>query len=203
MKFLPISCGLGLVLLLAGPAAAEPLAGIALAEVTGSVVGNSATAVGPLSATNTLDQAYQGAVGISVVQQNNGDNNFLGAAVSVIESPETMTGLGAATSSTVLNTVVSGNSSAFTSINGIPVLTNIISGAFNGASGVMLIQQNNGNNNVISAAISVASSGTAFSFGQVQQISAAATASGRVDLDEGGASGALPPGGLLSLGPGH
>ena len=156
MKLTAVPTCLGLVLLLAGPAAADPLEGVALAEVTGSVVGNSVTTVGPLSTANTLDQAYDGAVGISVVQQNNGDNNLMSAAVSVVDLSETVANL-AGSSRAMVHTIVSGNTAAFD--GGPAVRSNVISGAFNGASGVMIVQQNNGHNNAISAAVAVSGNG--------------------------------------------
>jgi hypothetical protein len=136
-------------------ASAQPLDGIALAQVTGTVSGNTATVSGPISRSNIIENDFDGALGVSIVQQNNGDNNLINAAVSVADMSETVPAF--ASSTTSVNTSVSGNTSSFS--GGSIVLSNVISGAFNGASGVMVVQQNNGNNNAISAAVSVSGNG--------------------------------------------
>lgn len=136
-------------------ASAQPLDGIALAQIRGSVSGNTATVTGPINRSNVIENGFDGALGVSVVQQNNGDNNLINAAVSIADMSETVPAF--ASSTTGINTTVSGNTSSFSG-NSV-VLSNVISGAFNGASGVMIVQQNNGNNNAISAAVSVSGNG--------------------------------------------
>jgi len=139
-----------------GAAKADTLDSSALAEISGSVTGNTVSVTGPVTSTNSLNGGYDGATGVSVVQQNNGDNNMISAAVSVADLSETVPVLSISTSALV-STTVSGNSTSFD--GGQAIMSNVISGAFNGASGVMVVQQNNGHNNAISAAVSVSATG--------------------------------------------
>jgi len=137
-------------------AVADPLDVGSLAQITGSVTGNTAISTGPVAFSNAIEGGFDGAAGVSIVQQNNGDNNLINAAVSVVDLSETVSAIGAS-SSAIVNTIVSGNTSTFSG-SGI-ILSNIINGAFNGASGVMIVQQNNGHNNAIGAAVSVSGKG--------------------------------------------
>lgn len=136
-------------------ASAQPLDGIALAQITGSVSGNTATVTGPVTRSNIIENDFDSALGVSVVQQNNGENNLISAAVSIADMSDTVPAF--ASSTTGISTTVSGNTSSF--IGGSVILSNVISGAFNGASGIMIVQQNNGSNNAISAAVSVSGNG--------------------------------------------
>ncbi len=144
------------IFLVMGAAVADPLDVGSLAQITGAVTGNTATSVGSATFSNVLEGGFDGAAGISIVQQNNGDNNLINAAVSVVDLSETVSAIGAS-SSAIVNTIVSGNTSTFNG-SGI-ILSNIINGAFNGASGVMIVQQNNGHNNAISSTVSVSGRG--------------------------------------------
>jgi len=152
--------GILVVLLTAGlsftQVKADNLDSTALSEISGSVVGNSAIASSSLNRSNSLDGGFDGASGVSVVQQNNGDNNLINAAVSVVDLSEVV-GSSIPSASAMISTAVSGNSATYD--GGQLLLSNVISNAFNGASGVMIVQQNNGSNNAISAAVSVSGNG--------------------------------------------
>jgi hypothetical protein len=107
---------------------------------------------------NTISGAYNGAAGMMTSQQNNGDNNMMGASNSVVAELGGPAGaaFGPAATAASLSATVSGNS-AITSggIGGLPGRVNTISASFAGASGVMVSQQNNGDNNAIQSAVSV------------------------------------------------
>jgi hypothetical protein len=109
---------------------------------------------------NELPATFAGAQGIVTVQQNNGDNNFMGASTAVAADIDTegapASGFGPAASSASLSATVSGNTTIAHAPSGDPGLLNTInSGAFNNAKGIMTVQQNNGSNNVIQSAIAV------------------------------------------------
>ncbi len=101
--------------------------------------------------------AFNGAAGIMTLQQNNGDNNVMGSANAVIvdDSGGGGLGFGPASSMAALGATVSGNTSIVEPTVGAPGFLNTVSGSFMGAAGVMVVQQNNGNNNAIQSAISV------------------------------------------------
>ncbi|WP_119681183.1 beta strand repeat-containing protein [Indioceanicola profundi] len=99
---------------------------------------------------NAIDSSFNGAAGIITIQQNNGSSNSMGAATAVV---------GQVGSGGSLNQVAdSGNN---LSIAGFELMaedserTNGLSQAFNGAKGVITIQQNNGDANTVNTALSV------------------------------------------------
>lgn len=115
-----------------------------------TLTGNSAVVSGG-SSQNRVEAAFNGFAGIATIQQNNGVNALLSAATAAAP------GAGAPTLSTAaLGAVVSGNTSMVSNL----ALTsgsysNIITNAFNGARGVITVQQNNGANSVLQSAITV------------------------------------------------
>jgi hypothetical protein len=131
------------------------------ADATGDaeVTGNTATTTS-VYRNNTVDDAMNGIQGVVTVQQNNGDNNSISAANDVVVSTE-MPGFGPAASSATLGATVSGNTST---INVGSVLANTQTGSFAGASGLITVQQNNGNNNVLGSAITTVANGITFAF---------------------------------------
>lgn len=133
-----------------GGTASNSSAGTALVEA------NSATASESDRANAIGGGSFNGASGVSTVQQNNGDNNVVGASTAVI-SDNPLPGFGPAASSAVLGASVTGNTSIVTlSADGTPVAyANTITSSYNGASGVMTVQQNNGANNAIQSAVTV------------------------------------------------
>jgi len=106
---------------------------------------------------NSISESFQGAQGIMTVQQNNGDNNAIGATTAVAADVDTGgTGFGPAVSTASLEAQVSGNETVTFAPAEQPGLINTVnSGAFNGAVGVMTVQQNNGGNNVMQSAIAM------------------------------------------------
>jgi len=127
------------------------------ADGEGQVVENDAEGHWFADRKNTISESFQGAQGIMTVQQNNGDNNVMGASTAVAADVDTGgTGFGPAMSSASLNASVSGNTTIVYAPVEDPGLVNTInSGAFNQAAGIMTVQQNNGSNNVIQSAIAV------------------------------------------------
>ena len=108
---------------------------------------------------NTIDDpSFDGATGIMTVQQNNGDNNVIGAATSVAADIDNGTGegFGPALSTAATGSIVSGNTTIVAPTSGLPGYQNNLTGSFTGASGIMTVQQNNGSNNAINSAVSVA-----------------------------------------------
>lgn len=127
------------------------------ATTYGNVSGNVAADVGQ-DRENTIDQdAFSGSNGIIAVQQNNGDNNAMNSAVAVaanvFTTPPSVDG-NDATAGASASAFVSGNS-ASTNLN-VDRVNTIEDGAFDGSNGIATVQQNNGDNNVINAAKSVA-----------------------------------------------
>jgi len=126
----------------------------------GESEGNSATNHPNSDRVNEIPGSFVGAQGIMTVQQNNGDNNVMGASTAVAADIDTegapLSGFGPAASTASLNATVSGNTTVAYAPSGLPGLSNTInSGAFNNARGIMTVQQNNGSNNVIQSAIAV------------------------------------------------
>ena len=92
------------------------------------------------------------------MQQNNGDNNVMGASNAVavdVNGGGGANGFGAAMSLAALSASVSGNTTIVNGTSVNPGYLNSITSSFDGASGVMTVQQNNGSNNAIQSAISV------------------------------------------------
>jgi len=105
---------------------------------------------------NVIDRsAFDGAIGIMTVTQNNGDNNVMGASTAVVADLGDTSGFGPAASTAALSATVSGNTTVVASTVGLPGLSNTLNGSFNSAKGIMTVQQNNGSNNAIQSAISV------------------------------------------------
>jgi len=127
------------------------------ADGEGIVEGNFAEGHRFADRKNSIGASFQGAQGIMTVQQNNGDNNVMGATTAVAADVDTGgTGFGPAMSTASLNAEVSGNETVTFAPAEQPGLINTVnSGAFNGAVGVMTVQQNNGGNNVMQSAIAM------------------------------------------------
>ncbi|HYG90391.1 MAG TPA: hypothetical protein VD978_29495 [Azospirillum sp.] len=101
---------------------------------------------------NSLNNAFQNATGIVGIQQNNGNNNVMSSTNAI---GVTVGGLGMAAQSAALEATVS-NAYSVQSIGATPsTLTNNASNIMTGAKGVMTLQQNNGNNNVMQSAVMV------------------------------------------------
>ena len=101
---------------------------------------------------NAIDGgSFAGAAGMFTVQQNNGDNNAMNSANGVVaaffagklSSEDVMAGAGA-------KAKVKGNTATVT--QNTDRMNTINEGAFNDATGIATVQQNNGDNNVINAA---------------------------------------------------
>lgn len=117
------------------------------ASVTNNTVG-----VGPnADMRNRIEGSFDGAAGVASVQQNTGHSNAMGASTQVTADDGSL--FGPAVSAAALGSNVSGNTT--TVVAGTNTFANNISSSFNGAQGVMTVQQNNGSNNVIGSAISV------------------------------------------------
>jgi hypothetical protein len=130
---------------------------VALSSLTQGSVTDAVAMTAGGTRTNDITDAFNGFSGIVTIQQNTGDNAVLAAATAV--SPGAGEGLGAATlSSAALGATVSGNTTMAANLNGIVTAsyTNSISNAFNDASGIITVQQNNGANSVLQSAITVA-----------------------------------------------
>lgn len=127
----------------------QPVASAAsgFATVTDNVVG-----VGPdADMRNRIEGSFDGAAGVATVQQNTGHSNSMGAATQVSADDGSL--FGPAVSAAALGSAVSGNTTMV--VGGANSFSNSINSSFNGAQGVMTVQQNNGSNNVIGSAISV------------------------------------------------
>ncbi len=132
------------------PSASNAAAGIA--QVSGNWAGDHQNT----DRVNTIaNRSFNNAHGVMTVQQNNGDNNVMGASNAVAMDHNGANGWGAGLSVAALNAVVTGNTSVISSTSALPGYQNTVVSSFTGASGVMTVQQNNGNNNAIQSAISV------------------------------------------------
>jgi hypothetical protein len=119
---------------------------VALAGVTGNQ-----TVVFSAYRKNAVRESFNGASGVSTTQQNNGDHNVMNAANAVtvnVGGP----GFDTAVSAAALGSVVSGN---LTVVDAGTTTYNTVSNSYNGASGIHVVQQNNGNGNAIQSAIAV------------------------------------------------
>ena len=120
-----------------------------------SVTDSGAIASRYVDRTNRIDGgSFNGAAGVMTVQQNNGDNNVVGSGVAVTAN-EGGSGFGPAASMAILGATVSGNFNVSAPTVGAPGHANAVSASFMGAQGVMVSQQNNGNNNAVQSALSV------------------------------------------------
>jgi hypothetical protein len=114
---------------------------------TGTVSGAYAKETGDVTRSNAIDTAaFDNAAGVLTVQQNNGNNNVLGISMGLIanifdgdSSHSEAAGTASGTSLVEDNEVLGADGQR----------TNTIDNAFGGAQGVMAIQQNNGDNNVM------------------------------------------------------
>jgi hypothetical protein len=108
--------------------------------------------VGPVHRSNLIRDSFNQFAGVATVQQNNGDNNVIGAATAVVANvnsgDKTDFALGLAGS---LAFVKNNNASEPSGAN----RDNLINPSFRGAQGVITVQQNNGNNNVMGVANAV------------------------------------------------
>ena len=122
-----------------------------------SVSDNSASTGVFTDRRNAISGSFDRAAGVVTLQQNNGDNNVMGAATHVTASDAGAPGWGPAMSRASLDATVTGNTSIITPSIVAPGLSNNIGNSFTGATGVMTVQQNNGNNNAIQSAVTVSS----------------------------------------------
>ena len=107
--------------------------------------------------TNAVRRSFTGAAGITTAQQNNGNNNVVGAAVGVLANNMaggTPAGEPVASSAIGTGTVI-GNVAA---LGPDGRYANSVSNSFGDASVVATVQQNNGHNNVLGAATQVTAS---------------------------------------------
>ncbi len=104
---------------------------------------------------NISGGSFDGASGVMTVQQNNGDNNVMGASNAIAVDVNDEAGFSGGLSVAALGAVVSGNTTIVNSTSGAPGYLNTIDSSFVGATGVMTVQQNNGSNNAIQSAIAV------------------------------------------------
>jgi hypothetical protein len=128
-----------------------------------TVEGNGSISTSFTDRLNDIQGAFDGAQGVMTVQQNNGDNNVMGAATDVVATTE-LPGFGPAASNATLGATVSDNFALNTGTVGAPGYSNVMADSFNGASGVMTAQQNNGNNSAMQSAVSVIANGINFGF---------------------------------------
>jgi hypothetical protein len=131
------------------------------ADGTATVDTNSALA-SKTSRLNQITLSFVGTQGVMTVQQNNGDNNVIGAATDVVASTE-LPGFGPAASTSTLGATVSGNTAEVIGAENLS-WDNLVNGSFTGASGIMTVQQNNGNNNGMGSAITAVANGINFGF---------------------------------------
>jgi len=102
--------------------------------------------------TNTLNNAFQAAAGVIGIQQNNGNNNVMASTNAV---GLTIGGLGEAAQAASLEATV-GNAYSIQAAGAVPTtLSNNASGVMTNARGLITLQQNNGNNNVMQSAVMV------------------------------------------------
>lgn len=130
-------------------AAAGPIASSAtgFASVT-----NGDARIGPSSTLNNeVNASFNNADVVATIQQNNGHNNVMGAATQV--TADDNGNFGPAVALATLSGTVSGND--VTLVGAPSSFTNSINGSFNGTSGVVTVQQNNGSGNAISSAVTV------------------------------------------------
>ena len=105
--------------------------------------------------TNTVSGSFSDFVGMASVQQNNGNGNVVQAGNSIVADLGTETDVGAsedAAQSLLANAFVSGNSGYAESQSGAPDpydRTNTVASSFDGAGGIVNVQQNNGDNNAM------------------------------------------------------
>lgn len=132
--------------------AATPTQPAASSASGAATVSGNDVAIGPDSdMRNRIEGSFDGAAGVASVQQNTGHSNAMGASTQVTADDGSL--FGPAVSAAALGSNVSGNTT--TIVAGANTFANNISSSFNGAKGVMTVQQNNGSNNVIGSAISV------------------------------------------------
>ncbi|WP_119681195.1 hypothetical protein [Indioceanicola profundi] len=137
---------------------------VAVGDMEQQTVRGSATVTGAIaedgpsvSRNNTLSNSFNKAEGIVSVQQNNGSNNVMGSAVAIGVAQGASTPL--AQTAALDATVAASESYSGAGGAGI-VLSNRASNVFNGAQGILTLQQNNGNNNAIQSVITVSASGS-------------------------------------------
>lgn len=138
-----------------------------------NILFNQADETGGARSNNLSGDAFAGAKGLNQVVQNNGNNNAIGVSASVaVNKGGSLSGADAFSESFIDQTFVDGNTA--TVADGIYDNT-IGHGAFAGATGINQVTQNNGSNNAIGSAASVAINGPRSSSGSA---SASANAQG-------------------------
>jgi len=128
------------------------------AEAT--VTGNTSTVTVNSDRRNRIDgDVFNDAAGIATVQQNNGDNNVIGASKAVVVavgSDGDFAGFnGDVMADTALTATVTGNTALISNTSVPPGYENLLTNSFQGYKGIKTVQQNNGNNNAIQSTITV------------------------------------------------
>jgi len=129
------------------------------ATVLSNTYENGTDQTGGTRQNDIMDSFRDGAAGVFTVQQNNGDHNAIGAATSVygangghgdVDQEIFIEGASVDNEGTDVDAMISSNEDAPS------VRSNMIDPSFDGASGIVTVQQNNGNANAMSAATAVA-----------------------------------------------
>ena len=149
------------------------------ADIDGSNFGNP-------ERVNTISDSFNNFSGVGTVQQNNGDNNVIGAAVAVRANVGAADDIDMVSGATADATAVVEDNEMNTGnpANEGNVTSNTINPSFNGAQGVVTVQQNNGNNNGIGAATGVVANSASAVLLPTQTVSSTATAFGTVDNND-------------------
>jgi len=129
--------------------------------VGGNVASESVTPAPRSSGSNRLnniDRSFNPAMGVITVQQNNGSNNAMNSANAVVANVGPTGDRGDPTAGSVLNYADGEGLVTQNTAEGhrFADRKNNISESFQGAQGLMTVQQNNGSNNVMGAATAVA-----------------------------------------------
>lgn len=129
------------------------------AAASAVVSGNTSSVTLDSDRRNRLNgNVFNDAAGIATVQQNNGDNNVIGASKAIVVAVGTdgFTGFnGDIVADTQLSATVTGNM-AYTQRTIVdPGYENLLYDSFEGFKGVKTVQQNNGNNNAIQSVVTV------------------------------------------------
>ena len=164
---------------------------LSLAETDGTTRGNNATEGNTsffhsgANRVNLINPSFNDFDGMVTVQQNNGSNNVINAANTVVANVENagspVDGAAGAVTNTATGVAsVTGNNS---SDHEFTDRVNRITSSFDSAAGIMTVQQNNGENNVMGAsnAVAVEINNTTAGFGPATSMATlSATVSGNM-----------------------
>jgi hypothetical protein len=131
--------------------------------------------------TNDINNSFDSAAGMHTVQQNNGDGNVLGAANAVVGEPDSET-----TSVTQTSTTGTVDILDIETDDAASTRRNTINPSYNSSTGVMTVQQNNGNANVVTSANAV--TGVVGSTGDVTQNASTDAFLTTLTLDDSGSN---------------